>query len=405
MAFLSFLDNSSDEIVLLLDIGNGTVTGAFVYFKTGQKPKFIGTSKMSFPIMEIPDSERLMTGMSTILESMLVEMMKTSSGKGFWKLLKVSKALVTFSSPWFILKTKNIHLEEEKEFVITKAFLDDIVEKEEKKFEEELKKEAGVESQLTFQVVERSIMHTKINGYALENTLDKKTKAFDAMLCMSIISNEVIESVTSYILKYVHIPKERVLIHSFPLASFTVVRDMQKDNSSFFLMDITGEVTDMTIVDDNIITQTATIPSGRNFLIRQIVKSFDSNSDIAESILHMYLEKKLDDETSKKVETILIDAEKEWSIYFESALTELSPTLEIPNNIYLTADDDVAQIFIEFLNMPKTDATSNFRRNAKIHRLDKETLINNCNVSPGIHVDEFILILAIFYNKMMGKQS
>ncbi|TSC70752.1 MAG: Uncharacterized protein CEO12_128 [Parcubacteria group bacterium Gr01-1014_46] len=396
----SFLSSNKEEVAILIDIGNGTTTGALVVFEKDQKPRFIYIAKKFFATTEKLDAVKLEMEMNSLLEEMLSDLIKRGSEHKYWKSKdkEISRILISFSSPWFLSKTKNIHLDSEKEFVITDGFLDSIVQKEEFILKNELKNEDSGEP---FEIIEKSIVHSKINGYTLDSTLNKSTKSFDASLYMSVVSSVFINKIYNTLYKYTHIPQDRILINTFPLISFSVIRDLFTKESSFILLDVTGEVTDITLVKGDIITETVTIPSGRNFVIRQIAKTFNVSTEIAGSTLRLYLSKKLEDTMMSKMLDAIVSIEKEWSIYLENALTELSPEMNLPNSIYLTADTDVADLYIDFLNMPKNDTTNVFRKNVKINHINLEKTATFYQNDSGFLLDEFIVLIALFYNKIL----
>jgi len=381
----------------LLDIGNGSINGAIVLFTKNKIPRFIFTGEVPFSIPLQPSAPELSAEMKILLNKILDYLIKNGLSKmTFAK--KIEKVLVTFSSPWFALKTKHINLVQQNYFLITKDFLDDIIEKEKKVFEKLLSGEDSPNK--SFEIVEKSIVHTKINGYEMSNSLGRKTKNFDAYLCLSVVGKSTIDIVHNAILKNSHIPADMVSIHTFPVVSFIVVRDIFSANSDFIIMDITGEVTDLTLVEDNVVIKSISMPSGRNFIIRQIAKKLDLSAEIAESNLHLYAEGKLDEKTKIQIQTILLDVEKEWSIYLESAIQEFSSQKNIPSTVYLTVDSDVAPIYKDFLSLVKTDSTAEFRKNMNLIHINKETLSHFYETQMEVEVNEFMAILAVFYNKL-----
>ena len=74
-------------------------------------------------------------------------------------------------------------------------------------------------------------------------------------------------------------------------------------------------------------------------------------------------------EDGAKIEEIFADVEKEWSIYLENGLSDLSPQFILPGNVYLTCDSDVENIYTNFLKLSKTDETAMFRKNIEINFL------------------------------------
>ncbi len=397
MSFFSFFRSNKEKVCLLLDIGNGSITGALVLFKPKEKPLFLCTSESRFNIPDVPNSSKLVDDVTVLLNSLIENLIKNGLKHKYWigKKFKVVESLVVFSSPWFISKTKHLILSKETPFIISPRFIDGIVENEEKVFLAELGEEAE------FEMVEKSVVHTRINGYNLDNSLGKKTKNLDAYLHIALVSRGVIDRINTVIQRNIHIPREKISIHTFPLISFTVIRDVFSAISDFLIMDITAEVTDLTLIQEDVIKGSVSIPSGKNFILRQIAKAFDVTFEIAESILHLFFENKLDEQGVLKMEDVIVNVEKEWSIYLENGLSELSLEMTLPSNVYLTSDIDVADIYKDFLKLSKTDSTAIFRKNLNMTYIDKEKMESFYLADESLNVNVFIAILAVFYNKVI----
>lgn len=395
----SFLNSNKEQVAILIDIGNGSTTGAIVVFAKDQKPRFIYVAKKFFVISDKVEGLKLEAEMNSLLEQMLALLTQKGLEHKYWqgKKKNFDKILLSFSSPWFISKTKNIHLEKEKEFIISKNFLDGIMSQEVEILKNELHKQNPEE---TFEVIERSIVHSKINGYALDDAIGKNTKSFDASLYMSVVSDNFIEKILGTIYKYTHVAHNNVLINTFPLISFSVIRDLFTKEQNFMVMDVTGEVTDITLIKGDIIVDTVSMPSGRNFIVRQIAKNFNVSTEIAESTLKLFLTKKLEEATSTQMAELMTSIEKEWSIYFENALTELAPDMNLPSTLFLTTEGDTSEIYVEFLTMEKNDTTSIFRKNLKLNYIDLEKTSSFYINESGFSLDEFIVLLALFYKKL-----
>ena len=398
-----FFKKNKEKISLMVDIGNGSIAGAFVLFKKDVIPELLFSIRLPFVVAENPTSENLTVGMYALLNEMLETIMKRGFSHKYFQThkKKLYGVLVTFSSPWFVSKTKHLHMEQDRTFIITKPFLEDVMKKEEKVFETELADKLGPNID-PYETIEKSLIHTKINGYTLDDSIDRKTKVFDAFVHLSIIHRSIADKVASLILKHTHISKERILMHTFPIVSFSTIRDLFMEVSDFIIMDITGEVTDMTLVKDNVIAQTISFPSGRNFIIRQIAKAFSTSPEVAESTLHIHMLKKSGDLVYNRLAEIFNSMEQEWSGYLEKTIQELSLEFALPSKVYLTSDGDVAQIFMDFLKLPKEDSTSVFRKNINV-TLINHNILSDLYKSDGVKLeDEFIGILSIFYNKMTG---
>jgi hypothetical protein len=222
-------------------------------------------------------------------------------------------------------------------------------------------------------------------------------------LCMSLIPKSIEEKVLDSIQKNTHIQKDNIIAHSFPLVLFTVIRDHFMHSSSFVTMDITSELTSLTFVSGDTIVANTSFPLGRNYIIRKIAEKSEVSTEIAESSFKLYIAKKLDDSMYKSINDTVLDIEKEWSIYFEDALTSLSKDLALPKTIFITGEEDVYSLVSEFIKIEKTDKTDIYRKGAIIVELTDTTLSHLYKKDFVYESDDFIAIESVFYSKIINK--
>ena len=389
------------RLALLIDIGNGTITSGLVLFGKNNLPRFLYGMNTPFVVKDKVSAAELFSSMKTVLDSVVATTIKQVSNNQPLKNRNIENTLISFSSPWFITKTKDVHISEEKPFLVDGSFLGNISKKEEELFKQELSAEVDGNKKNSFSVIEKNIIHTKINGYSVDRSLGQKTKDFNASVFLSAIDKDVVEKVIDIISNHTHISREKILIHTFPLILFSTIRDNFSPEPDFILMDITSEVTDITLVTDDVVTKTGSFPFGRNFILRQIAKTFNCSETVAESMLHIYMDGSVNNQNYLPMQNLVGGLEKEWAIYFEDVLSTLSPDMALPKNIYITADSDVTPIFVDFLKLPKVDATANFRKNLNIININKEVLSRFYESDSKKQEDVFITLLLIFYNKLL----
>ena len=92
------------------------------------------------------------------------------------------------------------------------------------------------------------------------------------------------------------------------------------------------------------------------------------------------------------------------SSYFDDTLRSMSQSGVFPGKLYITVDSDVAGVFVDFLKLTKDDSTGAFRRNLTVVQVNKEALSEIYSASPNTNVNEFVVILADFYNKLRLNQ-
>lgn len=402
MSFSLFtLGKKTEEVSLMIDVGNGSIGGGMVRTSPGQAPLLLHSVRVPFSIGDKVDSDRLLQNFQTLLNDLLKALSEQGFLHEYWKKhpKRISQALVTFSSPWFVGKTVQIDLAQDKIFVITENFLKDVLEKEEKTFKEELGK-SGYEQTFDneLEVIEKSIVHGRINGYVVSDIIGKKTKHLEASVCLSIIARSITDVVAKNLSKHFHVDREDITFHSFPLVAFTVIRDIFPRFNDFILLDITGETTDVTLVRQDVIVKTVSFPSGRNFIIRHIAKTCGVTLEIAESLLRLQQKQALEAALSEQVANVIRDVQKEWMIYLSDSFIELSPSDPTPSRVFLTADTDVADIYLGFLKEGMGE--SGLRRLPDTVHLNAETLAHFYHTDPRRTQDEFIGILSVFWNKM-----
>ena len=403
MPLFSFLEK--ENVSLLINIGNGGINVSFVSFVKNQIPKFLYSINAPY-VGEKANTSKLSDSMSLLLDSLLKTAIKRGWSNAFWsnKNKKFSHIVISFSSPWLILKSKDIHLSQDIPFIITRKFINDITIKEAGLFKKELLKNNPEDTGGGFEIIEKSIIHTKINGYTINDVIGRKTKSLDVSLYISAISENIKKKISDIVLGHTHTDRENILMHSFPLVLFSTIRDNLEEDSDFVLMNISSEITDIILINNHVIKSVESFPFGKNTIVRRLAKFFKVSLEIAESQLTMYMSKKVDDSTFDSIQNLLEDLEKEWSIYLEDTLLTLSPEMVLPKKIYIVTNNEVSSIFIDFLKLPKTDTTSNFRKHLEIVHMDESILSKFYQNNFKTPVNESLVILATFYNKLIKNQ-
>jgi cell division ATPase FtsA len=411
MPLLSFFKTQKEEVSLLIDIGTGSIGAAVVRFQKGQKPAILHSIRSAFAVGDMQSRPQLLVDATEALSDVLARLMQAAfdghARKGAQR--KIQSVHISFSCPWFVSRTKRVQRENLSEFAVTAPFVESVVAEEAKLFQQEI---VSGDQQAVFEgeprIVEKAIVHATINGYSLRDVIGKKAKAFDAYICLAAISQETIGSIADAIFAHTHVPREHMTFHTFPVVALSAICTIAPESTDFLMMDVTGETTDLTLVRDGILLQTVSFPSGRNFVLRQVGKAFGISPEIAESSLRLCTEGKTDDETARQMDVAMADVEKEWSIYFENALSELdsagTPARHasqgkvgrLPSMLYLTSDGDVAGMYQKFLGIKKTDGTAAFRQNLSVTRMSDELLGPLVSRGSTVPEDEFISMLALF---------
>lgn len=399
-----FFSNRTDcSLSVVFNIESKGISGSLVKYSKDALPTIVYSATDYFSSKNMLDIPNLTEDMAQVFDALLLDIIKNGfSDKAGGERLdgKIGSVVVTFSSPWFFQKTKNIEVLSDQEFIVTENFLKKVTNDEVLKFSSEIKK-LNDDPETDYEVVEKSILNIKINGYVINKVIGKRANSMNAFLCMSIVSSNAISKIKEVVLKHTHLSKENIVFHTQPLVTFSVARDLFTDYDSFMTMSIGSDYTDMSLISSGVLTKTASFPSGTNSIVKQIAKELSVPNELAESSLNLYLLKKLDDESSKKVQTVLVSFEKEWSIYFEKAITDLSSEQTLPSRMYITARSDNASLFSEMIKLEKADSTASFRKNVNLVNIDSSVLNglykNQSHTTPTSDA----IILAVFWSKFI----
>ena len=238
MSIFEGTKNKKEELVLVFDIGSSSVGGAlFEAQKTGI-PKIIYSIREPIILEKNVSFDRFF---SLTLKSLEIVTNKISM-KGFGAPKKVFCIL---SSPWYASQTRIIDLKKNTPFIFSSKLADSLIEKEIKIFEEEcLKKYVHTNSKVM--PIELKNMQIMLNGYVVSKPLNQKATELEMTIFISMSGEQILEKFKEAIGK--HFYSQNIKFASFAVASFAVARDLFVNQDSFLLIDIGGEVTDISMI-------------------------------------------------------------------------------------------------------------------------------------------------------------
>ena len=392
MALFHRKSKSGQHFIIIFDIGSSSIGGAFARVDSGHAPEVIFSIRHSIPFQEKLNFERFLKSMISTLEEMFLTLQKAGGG------IHVDQAFCILASPWYASQTRLVHYNEAAPFLITERGLGKLIQKEIALFRDSKLFENAKNSSTSPEIMESKNIQVKLNGYEVVNPYGKRASELEVALYISMIPATIFSSINQSIIKFWHVP----MVHysSFSFTAFDTIRDIFADESSFLFMDISGEVTDISLASDNVLLESISFPAGKNMLIRSLMKGMHSTITVASSELKLYLEGKSTRDHAKQIEEILNEETSQWKILFEDALTQFASEFPIPRTIFYTADDDVTKWFETAIH------EANFSRFTKEDGQFVARSLGNAFLSKFIQVlepdfqDPFLAIETIFANKL-----
>ncbi len=378
MSFFGFTKKCRDSYSLVFNIGSGSISGGIIKFTEKAGVDMVYYQKESIPFqleISIPKHLELMKSTLDILANKIqsegLKKLNLNTGKN----IRISKVFYAFSSPWSISQTKTIRIKESKPFKVTDIYLNHIIEEQEKQFQTDIAKNG--------KIIENKIIQVKINDYVINDFNNKLAKNLELSVFLTVVPEEILQIVDDAVSKTFHL--KDIYCHSSALATFSVIRNLFPQKEDFISIDISEEITDISVIKDNIITSNVSIPFGRNHFIRELSIVLNVSEEIADSMVNMHNTKDNDELAAMKLSVAMDKAAVNWFTKILSVLDSLKEKIYVPESIFLIANNDLA----------------NFLKD-KLERHDfKVLLIDNKKIKSPVIVESVLFkLILIFFDKL-----
>ena len=373
MSLFSFSQKNKENYSLVFNIGSGSISGGIIKFTEEPGENIVYYAKENIPFQAELSVDKHLELMKSTLEKLTskirAEGLKDLNNKK-GKSVVMNRVFYIFSSPWSISQTKTIRIKESKPFKITKRYLNHAIDKQEKPFEIDISKFG--------KIVEKKIIQVKINGCEVSDFYDKLTKDLEVSLFFSVVPENVLHTVEEAVSKTFNI--KNIWCHSSSLSIFSVIRNLFPQKENFIHIDISEEITDVSVIKDNIVLSNASIPLGRNHFIRKLSQEMQTTEEIIDSQIRMHHSKANDELASLKFSVSMNKIAGEW-LAMVSTIINSSEEKHVPQSIFLIANSDLTFFLKE-----------------KLQKQDfKVLLVDNNNIKPPMVGEDIIFKLELMF--------
>jgi|GEM_PF-1205099 len=382
-------NNKKANLSLVCDIGSATVSVAVIDFAE-VKPVILFTTIVPIKIEGVYDAKKLESNLLSYFKEALINIrvafqseLKNLSEK------QIHKAILIFSSPWYIAKTRTISVKKERAFFLDTNTVEDLINTEEKKFEHEVI--SGVYENIgnrDVRMIERELVRMKLNGYETTDPYMKKVRDAELSLYMSLVPHTMLKALTDLLADKMHVGLVKAF--TFPLVSFGAIRKLFPHEANYFLVDVAGEMTDVTCIRERIIIGSKPFATGRNALIREIAKKMKVSSEIALSYMTMYANDALEDVVKKELQYTLDIFFADWKKKYMQIIKSFNSSVSDGGKVFLSVHSDVSELFLKNLNN-----VSAINTNEALF-LSDEVLANTISYGKHIDSDPFIGVETVF---------
>ncbi|MFA6397291.1 MAG: hypothetical protein WDK96_00395 [Candidatus Paceibacterota bacterium] len=382
---------TTGELAAIFDIGSGSVSGSLVLLSKNNSTK---------PDIIFFEEERISTKRNFDLKNFELEMLKSLSNIALSmqksRLGNPKKIFCFLASPWCVSQTRIIKMERNLPFTFTNKLASDLIEKEDKIFESsQLNKYKDFGEKM--RVIESNNMQVSLNGYQTTNPVNQKAKELEMKIFVTISPEILLKSIENKIQTVFNSP---IKFFSFILSSFVLTRDIFADNKDFLLVDVAGEITDISIIKDDALLESLSFPFGKNNFIRKIATALNKGEEETMSLLNICRDNVADDIINNKMQIEIDKAKKEWLDYFQGSLVELSNNFSIPKNIFITIDNDICSHFESAIKNEEFNQYMLTENKFNVIVLKTSIFSSFCNFKEDVKRNQFLMLESIFVNRI-----
>lgn len=391
----SLFGNSKEEVAAVFDIGNGSVGGALVKLSSAHPPIILYSHREPIGILSHVTGKRLESRMLKLLRDVAEHIAK--DGLSHIRMNYFGPTIrgvhCVYASPWYVAETKTVSSELDRPKAVTQAYIDSLLQKEQEAFEQSLRSAEGG-AMAEAKLIERKVIDVRLNGYSVADPVGQEAKTVELSFFTSFVSEPVLKEIELLLRRVFNYRKIRH--HTFALAGWEAVLRTFPEPSDFLLLDVTGEVTDLTLSRNGVLTETASFPTGRNTVIRHVAKELGVEQDIAASYVSMHLKNAAERKFAEKLSSLLAAAREDWKARLVDCLRDLSKRHTLPKTAYVTADADLAKLFSDALgtDMPIELAIPGNAFATSV--LGAEALGSHYHVVDGVPNDSFLGLESLY---------
>lgn len=335
-------ENGKSLYGALFDVGSESVGVAIVASHTGDTyPKILFAHRVYMRTTRrgLSLEERIRAMKEALFSASLI-----ISRDGLAALLKehpharVSKILVSSSTPWSYTLSRNVQYAHEEEFRVTKELIHDLVGSAEKEIAQHITT-AVLPTELTYEIVERATIDVRINDYPVSNPLNLKGKEISLVHVTGLIPKEVTQALDEVRDKI--FPHTEIHAHTFMLMLHCVLREMYRDHESLLAVHVSGDATEFGIVEGDTLVESISIPIGLNSIVSDLMKHETETSKEMYTLLGLYEAGELHEEEGNRVRKAL----ETYQACIEDALVPYTHTRRLPKTTFVLAPTSFTPLF------------------------------------------------------------
>lgn len=391
-------NKSKGDISLIFDIGSSSVGGALVRYEEDKLPLILFSVRKEILFKEDFDFDEFYESMLRSLEEVTIDVLSSLSssvedvalslnqsskrilGRGSQRQIK--SVYCVFSSPWYVPKIVDLSNDYGKEVPITPDVVWEFVKGAAREV-----KSAFAEPE-SIGILEERVLEYRLNGYRIDDPVSLRAKTADLKLYLSVVYKQTMNAVKAPIRKIISYRKIRSF--SFLMIFFSLMRDVHPDRNSFITFDMRGEVTEVGVTNEDVLTHAFSVPWGKHTLLRDLAAKLHIDLFEASAKLALFLAGKLEGEIQKEVGFLI----EEEILNVRTMLKErLSGEIYLPDQVYVLSDQDIETVAERAVRSLYEDTLVS----PEIAILSDQYFQKHTNFSKPRYADRFLAAQALYF--------
>jgi len=387
----------------IIDIGSTSVGGITLdCSKPAKKTKeFCGclgaTIREDVSFQEDIDLQRYLEGITGALKKVAHSLAVGSKGAP-------TEVVCFLSAPFYASQTQKIKKTAPKPFPVTRKLLEDLVAEEVGKFKKSKPtffRELEGKNKDAHEIIESVLVKITLNGYDLPDYHHQLTEELTAHHYLSLASSSILDRFRASVASAW--PNTTIQFHSFAYAFSQALLGVAEGKKNFLVLDIGGEISEVSLIWQEILLNTISFPLGRNWLVRKLAKTFATTPIEAYSSLKLYSLKTQTPAVTDKIDKLLVEAKEEWLKAFRGALERAVDNSLLPENVFALADPVVVDIFRGWLKDEQFENLTIGNKNFAVNILPEDIFGNFCS-HGSINTHDFTLMVEAIFCDIIKKK-
>jgi hypothetical protein len=388
------LGRHNDDVLygVLIDVGSGSVGVAIVESDVNQKSaKLVFSHRVFMRVSkrnQSPDERIRLIREALFSASLILTKDGLDALRSHAPDTEPSHLFVTCMSPWSQISSRSINYAQDEEFRVTTELFEDLLASAESEAESAIDAHESV-GQGGFAVVERATVNVRINDYSVLHPIGLKGTEVSLSHVTGLMPNAVLDAVGEVRDKL--FPKCTIHPHTSMLVSFTVLRDLMPNLSSFGIIDVSAEATEIGIVSDEVLREVEYASMGSNTLIRAIAKGTEGTPGDAIGLLAAYA----DDRLSLEAKMAIDVKTGEYVNAFTEAVGRISERTVMPETLFVSAHMPLEAFFTHLVEQSLNEISK------RPQRITMVTKLLPANETAEVDKkDTYLTISSYFFHKV-----